>query len=303
MKGTTGIVFEGGGGRGAYQVGAWKYLHEKGLDKNVTVVSGTSAGALNASLFVGSNVEKAEQVWRNINPRTILTPKNIEPEDVVKWLKDNGFKMDKNGKLPADEAFKKAFEKALISLSLGIGKNGMDSLARMFVNHMRSDCLFSREGIVSLFNDGLDFNQIKNNKVECFATCVKIPDFKMERFVLNEQTEEGVKRVLLASSAIPVIFPSERINGSLYCDGGCPVVGDNIPIRPVYEKGVDTIIVIRLKRGQKTDRRYYPKARVIEIMPSQDLGNVVTGMLDFTPEGSARRFELGYRDAKNVFGV
>ncbi len=109
--------------------------------------------------------------------------------------------------------------------------------------------------------------------------------------------------MLLATSAIPVIFPNEMINGSHYCDGGCPVVGDNIPIRPVYEKGVDTIIVIRLKRGQKTDRRYYPKARVIEIMPSQDLGNVVTGMLDFTPEGSARRFELGYRDAKNVFGV
>lgn len=28
-----GIVFSGGGGKGAYQIGVWKYLHEIGIDK------------------------------------------------------------------------------------------------------------------------------------------------------------------------------------------------------------------------------------------------------------------------------
>ena len=28
-----GLVFSGGGGKGAYQIGVWKYLREQGLDK------------------------------------------------------------------------------------------------------------------------------------------------------------------------------------------------------------------------------------------------------------------------------
>ena len=48
-----GLVFSGGGGKGGYQIGVWKYLHEIGLDQYVTAVSGTSVGALNAMLFIG----------------------------------------------------------------------------------------------------------------------------------------------------------------------------------------------------------------------------------------------------------
>ena len=33
-----GLVFAGGGGKGAYQIGVWKYLREVGLDKSVCAV-------------------------------------------------------------------------------------------------------------------------------------------------------------------------------------------------------------------------------------------------------------------------
>lgn len=46
-----GLVFAGGGGKGAYQIGVWKALIEKGLDKYVTCISGTSIGGLNSALF------------------------------------------------------------------------------------------------------------------------------------------------------------------------------------------------------------------------------------------------------------
>ena len=92
MKG-IGLVFAGGGGKGAYEIGVWKYLHEIGLEKYVRVVLGTSVGALNAALFVGNNYELAEKLRLNINQDKILTPKRILPDDIMKWFVNNGLNM------------------------------------------------------------------------------------------------------------------------------------------------------------------------------------------------------------------
>lgn len=58
------LVLSGGGGKGAYEVGVWKALHEYGIARKVTAISGTSAGGLNAALFATSSVEDSEKIWR-----------------------------------------------------------------------------------------------------------------------------------------------------------------------------------------------------------------------------------------------
>ncbi len=58
-----GLVLSGGGGKGAYQVGVWKALTEYGLAQQVTVMSGTSVGALNAALFSCVSPAEAERIW------------------------------------------------------------------------------------------------------------------------------------------------------------------------------------------------------------------------------------------------
>lgn len=70
-----GLVFAGGGGRGAYQIGVWKALRETGLDNYITSVSGTSVGGLNAALFLQNDLDQAQSVWDSISMRKILTPK------------------------------------------------------------------------------------------------------------------------------------------------------------------------------------------------------------------------------------
>ena len=52
-----GIVLDGGGARGAYQIGAWKALKEAGV--KVCAVAGTSVGALNGAMICMDDVEKA----------------------------------------------------------------------------------------------------------------------------------------------------------------------------------------------------------------------------------------------------
>ena len=74
-----GLVLSGGGGKGPYQVGVWKALKKVGFAEHISVISGTSIGALNAYLLAQDKVsiEKmengelliAEKLWYNIKTK------------------------------------------------------------------------------------------------------------------------------------------------------------------------------------------------------------------------------------------
>ena len=59
-----GLVLEGGGAKGAWQIGAWKALKEAGV--KIRGVAGTSVGALNGALICMGDLERAENLWKNI---------------------------------------------------------------------------------------------------------------------------------------------------------------------------------------------------------------------------------------------
>lgn len=75
-----GLVFEGGGAKGAYHIGVWKAIRELGIEKHITSVSGTSVGALNAAMFYLGKFEQAEHIWENITNEDIL---NVKSEDYL----------------------------------------------------------------------------------------------------------------------------------------------------------------------------------------------------------------------------
>ncbi len=66
----TGLVFSGGGSRGAYQIGVWKALNE--LNITCDIVVGTSIGSINAALYVQGSLELAEKMWKEINFTTVF---------------------------------------------------------------------------------------------------------------------------------------------------------------------------------------------------------------------------------------
>lgn len=70
----TGLVLNGGGGKGAYQIGAFKALRESGLNEMVTAVSGTSVGALNMCLFNYDDGTVGEDIWNHISPEQFVAP-------------------------------------------------------------------------------------------------------------------------------------------------------------------------------------------------------------------------------------
>lgn len=71
-----GLVLAGGGGKGAYQIGVWKYLTEIGLSEKISVISGTSVGGLNAVLLSLCDFKTAEKIWTSELENCILDTKN-----------------------------------------------------------------------------------------------------------------------------------------------------------------------------------------------------------------------------------
>ena len=63
--GRVGLVLMGGGAKGAYQVGVWRALWERGV-RRFSVIAGTSVGALNGLLIADADPSRVEQIWRDV---------------------------------------------------------------------------------------------------------------------------------------------------------------------------------------------------------------------------------------------
>jgi NTE family protein len=64
---------------------------------------------------------------------------------------------------------------------------------------------------------------------------------------------------VLASAALPLLFPSRQIGGTYYCDGGLRF---NTPMAPAIRAGAEKLVVIALRAGRPTERNAvtsYPK--------------------------------------------
>lgn len=262
-----GIVLDGGGGRGAYQIGVWKYLKESKLYNSISAISGTSVGGLNSCIFALDEYDLAETIWRQKIQDKILSI-DIDIKEIC-------------GK---------------IALQFGIQNFVPGASIISFFTMLSTRGYFSRKGLIEIIDEYIDLNELSKMEFPIYATCVELPLFETRYFKLNGYDTETIKKILLATSAIPIIFPKEEIEGKYYYDGG---IKDNSPITPLYEEGCTDIIVIHLKADEiLKDRR--EGVNIYEICPQEDLGNFFKGTLDFSTEGAYRRIEQGYRDAKEI---
>ncbi len=70
------LILSGGGARGAFQVGVWKYLRE--INWNPDLICGTSIGAVNAAAIgSGMSVERLIHVWKSHNRSEIYRLKGL----------------------------------------------------------------------------------------------------------------------------------------------------------------------------------------------------------------------------------
>ena len=261
-----GLVFSGGGGKGAYEIGVWKALKEFGIEKYISCVSGTSVGALNSALFIQGDYEKAEKTWSTISKDAIL---KLDPESLVDKLKTPYKRIN-----------------TIITNSLFRFAN------RGFI---------SQKGLDTLIRKSIDFNIVSNSKVPAYVCAYNQTDRRVEYFKLNNASSEDIIKLLLASSALPYIFDAIEYQGKILVDGGLPFIGDNSPILPLQNEGCDIIICVMLSRDQELlNKKLNNQNHIWEIAPNDNQGGIIDGLLDFDPENAKRRIQQGYFDTKRI---
>ena len=259
-----GLVLEGGGAKGAYQIGAWKALREEGV--KIKGISGVSVGALNGALICMDDFERAEEIWKNIEYSHVMAVSN----DTIKALKRKDFKA-----LNLQE---------LISSGLKIVKDGGFDITPL------------KNLITQVVGDE---EKIKNSERELFVVTYSVSDRK-ELAVDIRSGETGSIKDMLLASAYFMVFKNEKLGGKRYVDGGG---FNNVPINVLIDRGYEDIIVIRIY-GWGFDKERVTKIpdgiRISHIAPRQDLG----GILEFDKKQARKNMTLGYYDAKRfLFGL
>ena len=230
-----GLVLEGGGTKGAYQIGAYEALRDLGI--KITGIAGTSIGALNGAFIAQGDFESMKDIWvnydyksfMNIDEDTYERYKNIEMK--AKNLHDVVDLMNKARKMQ------------------GIDITPLRKLLEEIINEDKIRKSNIDFGITTAYWDGKIFPQL-----------LYVEDIPRGRLV----------DYLIASASLP-IFDLDKLDDKLYLDG---MFSDNIPINMLAQRGYDDIVVIRLVDdflGKRIINKYN-NLNLKVIVPSQSLG-------------------------------
>lgn len=227
---TTALVLQGGGARGAYEAGVLRFLtNEIGprLDRpmDVPIISGTSVGALNGAFVAGNGLEPAtgrylSKLWRTLSVGDI-------------WGFDGMDLLRAPGRLwSPDPDLGSAF----------LDARPLHSLVRR---------LFPTAGLAAAFASGrlhafvIAATEVATGRASLFVESRAGMELELPYPQVTVRPVTMSSEHVLASAAIPFLFPPIAVDGEPYVDGG---LRQPTPLSPVLRLGADRALVIGVKR-------------------------------------------------------
>ena len=237
----TGLVLTGGGARAAYQVGVLLAISKLSSNRRhnpFPILCGTSAGAINAASLAcladnfGKAVSRLAKVWRNMHASHIY---RADPAGIAasgaRWLSLMAF-----GWLIRNQPRSLLDNSPLRSLL----EHHLDfpGIERSIANGALHAVSISASGYES--GENISFFQAQPGTQ---------PWQRVQR--IGIRTQLGLDH-LLASSAIPFIFPAMRIHREYFGDGSMRHLA---PISPAIHLGAEKILIIGAGRKHETQER------------------------------------------------
>ena len=184
-----GLALEGGGAKGAYEIGAYRALTELGY--RFDVICGVSIGAINAALLAQGDCERAAEFWETMSNDDLFSEK------------DRGFLevINRQVNLNTLSALKANIKTAL--------ENGGIDTSR----------------IRAFLEQNIDPRRLLDSPVDYGMIAVAFPELQPLIAYKKEMTPETVIDHVLASASFPGFQPTV-IGDKKYLDGGlydaCP---------------------------------------------------------------------------------
>ena len=259
--GGTALVLTGGGARGAYQVGMLRYLARRFPELRIPILTGVSAGAVNA-------VHLAQH--HGTFPQAVA-------ELAALWL---------------ELAPERVFRADVRSLARNVGKWGFGLVAGapngspQLRGLVETDPLreFLTETLCPVDGEltGIDFNlhrgtlravAISATSYTTARSVVWVQGREIETWERPQrhavQTRLGVEHIL-ASGALPLFFPAVQVGNEWYGDGGVRLTA---PLSPAMHLGADRILAVstRYARSSAEAERpeivgYPPPAQILGVL-------------------------------------
>ncbi len=241
----TGLLLAGGGARGAYQVGVLKAVAELwGEGPNpFPVICGVSVGSINAA-YVASRarefsggVADLERMWRALRTDKVYrTDVASVTATAAHWLatltvggfgKGNPLSLLRNA--PLGDLLRESIDFDNIGRCLAEG--ALDALAITASSYATGRAITFFQGPAAL----PDWERARRNGVHCQVTVDHV----------------------LASAALPVIFPPQKVGDEFFGDGSLRLTA---PLSPAIHLGAERILVVgtrdrRLETAQIEARR------------------------------------------------
>lgn len=268
----TALILSGGGARGAYEAGVMHYIHsvlsvERKILHHFDIYCGSSVGSINTCYLASAShldpVTRGNTLYR--------TWKDLKQEQI--YLRDvrslSSFILRTMGGLTLN--FFRSPRKEYATSSTHFQGFFDTRPFPFFLKHHISFRDLNKnvdEGVVTAV--ALTATNLRTDHMELFIKKKAGHPYKGP-YTVNE-TKLSFRHAL-ASAAIPIFFPSIRINGTYYVDGGLRL---NTPLSPAIQLGAEKILLIGLHNTE--ERRSQNEILDSDIPPT--LGELIGKVLN-----------------------
>ena len=228
--GQLALVMSGGGARAAYQVGMLRWLARRHPDLHVPILTGVSAGAINAAFLAShpddfrTRVQELADLWSHLTAEEVFRVDSLSLAHNVLRL---GLKLASGGAMVAPRTHAAVDTKPLWRLLERALEGQGDGLPGIEAN-LRRGALKAVAITTSSYTTGQSITWVQG---------CGIPQWERAHR-RSIDTKLGVRHVM-ASAALPIFFPAIEIDGHWFGDGGIRLTA---PLSPAVHLGADRIL-------------------------------------------------------------
>lgn len=260
--GELAMVLGGGGARGAYQVGLLRFLAKHRPDLRLPILVGVSAGAINAAHLAalpGRFTERVERITRLWSELTVDQVFRVDSpglgRKVLRWALELSVLGGRERRPRAGGLLDTSPLRELLQHTLG-GRDG--ELAGIDVN-IAADRLRAIAIMTTHYATGRTVTWCQGRRIREWERPQRV----------SRLTTLRVEHVL-ASAALPGIFPAVRVGDGWYGDGGIRL---HAPLAPAVHLGARRIVAVSTRYARTAEEAarpvvegYPPPAQVLGVI-------------------------------------
>jgi NTE family protein len=234
----VGIVLSGGGSRGAYETGILHYIRTDlarriGRHAPIDIVTGTSVGAINAAFFAATMREpetqahQLEAAWRSLRIEQLI---GLTPTDL--WRAGRTI----FGSDPPPP------EPGVFRYGGILNTSGLEQFVLRTIPWTGIERSLRERALSALSVSATHIGT--GHTVVFLSSADPVPRaWSRDPFVRHRAARIGPRHVL-ASAAIPLLFPAVKIGDHFYTDGG---LRQNTPMSPAIRLGAERLLLVSLR--------------------------------------------------------